>query len=55
VINLNRFDLATLRLFIAVVDAGSLTAGADVFGPLADKPSSSSCRCCRGGSRPRQR
>jgi DNA-binding transcriptional LysR family regulator len=32
VINLNRFDLATLRLFVAVVDAGSLTAGADRFG-----------------------
>lgn len=39
-INLNRFDLATLRLFIAVVDAGSLTAGADRFGislPAASK------------------
>jgi DNA-binding transcriptional LysR family regulator len=32
VINLNRFDLATLRLYVAVVDAGSLTAGADRFG-----------------------
>jgi DNA-binding transcriptional LysR family regulator len=32
VINLNRFDLVTLRLFVAVVDAGSLTAGADRFG-----------------------
>lgn len=31
-INLNRFDLASLRLFVAVVDAGSLTAGADRFG-----------------------
>ena len=31
-INLNRFDLATLRLYVAVVDAGSLTAGADRFG-----------------------
>ncbi len=31
-INLNRFDLVTLRLFVAVVDAGSLTAGADRFG-----------------------
>jgi DNA-binding transcriptional LysR family regulator len=30
--NLNRFDLASLRLFVAVVDAGSLTAGADRFG-----------------------
>ncbi len=28
-INLNRFDLVTLRLY---VDAGSLTAGADRFG-----------------------
>jgi DNA-binding transcriptional LysR family regulator len=27
-INLNRFDLTTLRLFVAVVDCGSLTAGA---------------------------
>jgi len=32
VINLNRFDLVTLRLFVAVLDAGSLTAGADRFG-----------------------
>jgi DNA-binding transcriptional LysR family regulator len=32
VINLNRFDLASLRLYVAVVDAGSLTAGADRFG-----------------------
>jgi DNA-binding transcriptional LysR family regulator len=32
VINLNRFDLVTLRLFVAVVDAGSLTAGAERFG-----------------------
>ncbi|HSV48014.1 MAG TPA: LysR family transcriptional regulator [Ramlibacter sp.] len=31
-INLNRFDLVTLRLFVAVVDAGSLTSGADRFG-----------------------
>ncbi|MBI5716648.1 MAG: LysR family transcriptional regulator [Burkholderiales bacterium] len=31
-INLNRFDLVTLRLYVAVVDAGSLTAGADRFG-----------------------
>jgi len=30
--NLNRFDLASLRLYVAVVDAGSLTAGADRFG-----------------------
>ncbi len=28
-INLNRFDLTTLRLFVAAVDAGSLTAGAE--------------------------
>ena len=27
--NLNRFDLTTLRLFVAAVDAGSLTAGAE--------------------------
>jgi DNA-binding transcriptional LysR family regulator len=32
VINLNRLDLVTLRLFVAVLDAGSLTAGADRFG-----------------------
>jgi DNA-binding transcriptional LysR family regulator len=32
VINLNRFDLVTLRLFVGVLDAGSLTAGADRFG-----------------------
>jgi DNA-binding transcriptional LysR family regulator len=32
VINLNRFDLVSLRLFVAVVDAGSLTAGAERFG-----------------------
>jgi DNA-binding transcriptional LysR family regulator len=32
VINLNRFDLVTLRLFVAVLDAGSLTAGAERFG-----------------------
>lgn len=31
-INLNRFDLVSLRLFVAVVDAGSLTGGADRFG-----------------------
>jgi len=31
-INLGRFDLVSLRLFVAVVDAGSLTAGADAFG-----------------------
>ena len=31
-INLNRFDLVSLRLFVAVADAGSLTAGADRFG-----------------------
>jgi len=40
VINLSRFDLATLRLFVAVIDAGSLTAGADRFGislPAASK------------------
>lgn len=30
--NLNRFDLVSLRLFVAVVDAGSLTAGAERFG-----------------------
>lgn len=39
-INLNRFDLVTLRLYVAVVDAGSLTAGADRFGislPAASK------------------
>ena len=30
--NLNRFDLASLRLYVAVVDAGSLTAGADRHG-----------------------
>jgi len=28
-INLNRFDLTTLRLFVAAVDSGSLTAGAE--------------------------
>jgi DNA-binding transcriptional LysR family regulator len=32
VINLNRFDLISLRLFVAVVDGGSLTAGANRFG-----------------------
>lgn len=31
-INLNRFDLVSLRLFVAVVDAGSLTGGAERFG-----------------------
>ncbi len=31
-INLTRFDLATLRLFVMVVDGGSLTAGAASFG-----------------------
>lgn len=31
-INLNRFDLVSLRLFVAVADAGSLTAGAERFG-----------------------
>jgi len=31
-INLSRFHLASLRLFVAVVDAGSLTAGAERFG-----------------------
>ena len=31
-INLQRFDLTTLRLFVRVVDAGSLTAGAQAFG-----------------------
>lgn len=31
-INLNRFDLVSLRLLVAVIDAGSLTAGADRFG-----------------------
>jgi DNA-binding transcriptional LysR family regulator len=31
-INLSRIDLVSLRLFVAVVDAGSLTAGADRFG-----------------------
>ena len=31
-ISLNRFDLVTLRLYVAVVDAGSLTAGAGRFG-----------------------
>lgn len=31
-INLNRFDLVTLRLYVAAVEAGSLTAGADRFG-----------------------
>ncbi len=31
-INLNRLDLVSLRLFVAVLDAGSLTAGADRYG-----------------------
>ena len=31
-INLNRLDLISLRLFVAVIDAGSLTAGAERFG-----------------------
>jgi DNA-binding transcriptional LysR family regulator len=31
-INLTRFDLTTLRLFVLVVDGGSLTAGAAGFG-----------------------
>lgn len=31
-INLNRFDLVTLRLFVASVDGGSLSAGAARFG-----------------------
>ena len=31
-INLNRFDLTSLRLFVATVDGGSLTAGAERFG-----------------------
>ena len=31
-VNLNRFDLVSLRLYVAVVDAGSLTAGAERFG-----------------------
>ena len=30
--NLNRFDLTTLRLFVAALDSGSLTAGADRLG-----------------------
>ena len=30
--NLNRFDLATLRLYVAAVDTGSLTAGAERMG-----------------------
>ena len=30
--NLNRFDLTTLRLFVAAVEAGSLTAGAERLG-----------------------
>ena len=38
--NLNRFDLITLRLFVAAVDRGSLTAGARDFAisvPAASK------------------
>lgn len=31
-ISLGRFDLVSLRLYVAVVDAGSLTAGAERFG-----------------------
>lgn len=31
-INLNRFDLVSMRLYAAVVEAGSLTAGAERFG-----------------------
>ncbi len=31
-VNLGRFDLASLRLFIAIVDGGSLTAGAERHG-----------------------
>lgn len=31
-INLGRFDLASLRLFLAVIDGGSLTAGAEKYG-----------------------
>ncbi|MEI7429893.1 MAG: LysR family transcriptional regulator [Betaproteobacteria bacterium] len=31
-INLNRFDLVSLRLFVAAVDGGSLTSGAERFG-----------------------
>ena len=31
-INLNRFDLISLRLFVAVLDTGSLTAGAEQLG-----------------------
>ena len=31
-INLNRFDLVSLRLFVATVDSGSLTAGAECSG-----------------------
>jgi DNA-binding transcriptional LysR family regulator len=32
VISLNRFDLVSLRLYVGVIDAGSLTAGAERFG-----------------------
>ena len=31
-INLNRFDLTSLRLFVAAVEGGSLTTGAERFG-----------------------
>lgn len=31
-INLSRFDLASLRLFVLTAESGSLTAGADLFG-----------------------
>ena len=31
-INLNRFDMVSLRLFVATVEGGSLTAGAERFG-----------------------
>jgi len=31
-INLNRFDLVSLRLFVAAVDGGSLTSGSELFG-----------------------
>ena len=31
-INLGRFDLASLRVFLAVIDGGSLTAGAERYG-----------------------
>ena len=35
-INLNRFDLISLRLLVSVVDLGSLTLGAKEFG-IIDK------------------